>query len=154
MLCSVRRALLLGILAFVFICTGLPERLAHAQTGNWEYSEELGGWLDWDTGLVWGKQDGIAGWGDSNAYMSRLAASTGHPWRMPSVAESQVAFAHGIFGVPGIFYRAAGTWTSDAKNKGGARTAHYEFDFYTGTARLIGNNSLIDCIPVYRAFTP
>ncbi len=148
-----RRFLCLAFLALTFTSI-FAERSAIAQTGNWEYVPELGGYLDWDTGLVWGEQKGISTWAGANNRMAILAANTGFPWRMPTVAESQVAAAHGIFWVPGIFYRAAGTWTSDAKNKGGARTAHYEFVFYTGTARLIGNNSLIDSIPVYRAFTP
>ena len=144
-----RRTLLIGTLAAAIFSCWLPVSSVQAQTGNWEYSEELGGWLDWDTGLVWGEQKGISTWDGAVGYVGRLSTNTGKPWRLPAVAECQVATAHGIYGVPGIFYRASENWTSDAKNKGGARTAHYSFNFYSNAAILTNNKSLIDTIPVY-----
>jgi hypothetical protein len=149
-----QRLVLLAICAVAHAGVSLPASTSLAQTGNWEYVPALGGYLDWDTGLVWGEQRGISTWNGAVANFGRLSDSTGVPWRMPTVAESQVATAHGIYGVPGVFYRASSCWTSDAKNKGGARTAHYAFFFHSGTAYLASNNSLNDSIPVYRAFTP
>ncbi len=125
-----------------------------AQTGDWEYSDAWGGWLDWDTGLVWGQSKGISTWDGAVGYVGRLSTNTGKPWRLPTVAEAQVATANGIFVVSGIFFRAGENWTSDAKTKGGARTSHYSFNFHSGAAILTNNKSLIDTIPVYRLFTP
>jgi hypothetical protein len=47
------RILCLAILAFT-LTSIFAERSATAQTGNWEYRPDLGGYLDWDTGLVCG----------------------------------------------------------------------------------------------------
>ena len=150
----VKRLFLIPFFVLAIASVNQSATTAHAQTGDWEYVEGLGGWLDWDTGLVWGQQKGISTWDGTVAYMSQLRDNTGLPWRMPTVAESQVASANGIVEVPGIFYRNSECWTPDAKNKGGARSAHYVFNFHWGVAYLWGNGSLIDSIPVYRAFSP
>jgi len=149
------RKLSLVILAAAFAAVALPQQSAKAQTGNWEYSEAWGGYLDWDTGLVWSEQVGQSSWSSADASSAMHEAETGFPWRLPTVAECQVATAHGIVLVPGVFGFPEGpTWTSDARNKGGARTAHYIFRFYSGRSELWNNNSLIFHIHVYRAFTP
>jgi hypothetical protein len=161
MLFSARRACLVISFALV-LGLGLVPKSAHAQTG-WEYVPELGGYLDWDSGLVWGEQKGISTWDKSVTYMSNLRTSTGFPWRQPTVAECQLAEAHGIYLVPSVTVEgrtiASGRdcWTSDTKNNGSAKSWHYVVGFWNSgilSVNQFGNGSLIDSIPVYRAFTP
>ena len=134
---------------------GLQATSVLAQTGNWEDRRaDLGGYLDWDTGLVWGEEKGISSWDGAVAYHSRLSISTGKPWRMPTVAECQVAAGHGICGAIPSTSQGRSCWTSDAKTKGGAKSSHYAIAFLwlPDYVYLYWNGSLIDSIPVYRAF--
>lgn len=146
-----RRTLVLGLLSAVTFIGALYTTAANA--GDWEHRPDLGGYLDLDTGLVWGERGvGLGSWDYiSNTYIPNLRSRTGLPWRFPTVAESQLAASHGITSTVTI----SGTcWTSDAKNKGGARTAHYAVNMFSGEANLFNNGSLIHFVPVYRAFTP
>jgi hypothetical protein len=151
-----RRYLPLAFLVLASFGFGVAERSAIAQTDNWQYVPELGGYLDWDTGLVWGEQRGISTWDGAVAYTDRLRTNTGFPWRLPTVAECQLAAANGICEAIPSTAQGRSCWTADAKNKGGARTAHYAIVFLRlpDFAYLYGNGSLIDSIAVYQAFTP
>lgn len=158
-----QRIALFTIFGVVFAGVSLQVRASQAQTGHWEYVDALGGYLDWDTGLVWGEQKGIGTWNGSVTYMSTLSARTGFPWRQPTVAECQLAAAHGIASVPSVTVEGRGIiasgrdcWTSDTQNKGSAKFWHYAV-FFWGLEVGVNkdnNGSLIDTIPVYRAFTP
>lgn len=139
------------ISAFLTVAFSAPQ--AHAQTGNWEDRRaDLGGYLDLDTGLVWQEQSsGLATWTNANNSVNTLSNNSGHPWRLPTVAEFQLAVNHDINSYSII---QGDCWTSEAKNKGGARTAHYACNPLSGEAYLWGNNSLIHFIAVYRAYSP
>lgn len=139
---------------------GLSPSAAHAQTGDWEYVEALGGYLDWDTGLVWGEHArNVLGFGPGwdfvqNNYLPSYRTLTGiSQWRMPTVSESQLAAAHGINSLinppRGIY-----CWTSESKSKGWAKTTHYAVEPFSGLSYLYNNKSNINFIPVYRVFTP
>jgi len=158
----VRRVLLVGFLATAFCGLALPVRSAMAQTGNWEYVPELGGYLDWDTGLVWGEHSiTVSGWGSwswdgaQDIYLPSYRTLTGiQNWRMPTVAELQSAAAHGINAVINNPYPRGSCWTSDTKSKGWSKFAHYQVSPTTGSAGLYDNRASGQFIPVYRAFTP
>jgi hypothetical protein len=161
MLNRARRTLLAGFLFAACFGLGLSGGSVHAQTG-WEYVPELGGYLDWDTGLVWGEHSSLVvqngggrGWEFMrDNYLPSYRAMTGIPdWRMPTIAESQIAAAHGIDAViPSASY-ANYCWTSETKSKGWANKAHYGVEPNGGYVALF-NKSTLSLIPVYRAFTP
>ncbi len=151
---ALQRLVVLAVCTVAFAAVSLQAKTSLAQTGNWEYVPELGGTLDWDTGLVWGDQKGISTWDGAVAYVSRLSTNTGLPWRLPTVDECQVAAAHGICGAIPSTSTGRVCWTSNAKTKGGAKFTHYAVTFLwlPEFVYLYNNNSLIDSIPVYRAF--
>lgn len=154
-----RRIAVWAIVVAVFSYAAFVGRSAAA--GDWEYSDVWGGYLDWETGLVWGEQKGISTWDGSVAYIGRLSVSTGLPWRQPTVAECQLAAAHGICGAIPSTATGRDCWTADSKSKGTAKSSHYAVVFVNlptltlDSVHLCDNKfSFIDSIPVYRLFTP
>jgi hypothetical protein len=68
---------------------------------NWEFREDLGGWYDVESGLVWGEvskawNNSWFDWRSANTVgVSEYRQLTGNPnWRMPSLAEWQTAMSH------------------------------------------------------------
>jgi hypothetical protein len=122
---------------------------------NWEYREDLGGWLDNETGLVWAQGsanflDSLATWdGAMNWGLNQYRQLTGiSAWRMPTLAEVQTAYSHNAWAYFQQNNDYAGSyWTStQSKNKKEA----YRIWFDSGATSLIGKNSAIKMMPVYR----
>ena len=154
----------------VFVClailsvivTLVPAAQAQA-AGNWEYVEELGGWLDWDTGLVWGDYWDIREyWGYSNwnstatTFLSRHRIRTGIPnWRMATIAEMQTISANQGYlnwfptWQPGDS-QPYPSFTSATQGKKWA----YAVSFFTGSVVQLDQKTLVIPMPVYRLFTP
>jgi hypothetical protein len=156
-MCTFLRTLpFLGILAIGLVCFGPTARIAQAQAGDWEYVEELGGWLDWDTGLVWGEDVRSISWTNAqNVYLPQLRAATGNPlWRMPTIAESQTAAAHGIYDVV-VFPVGPGfpAWTSETKKVKGTQSAYAVYPSF-GNAVLYSQKTNLLFLPVYRPIAP
>jgi hypothetical protein len=160
MFSSLRRIAFLGILAAGLVAFNPLPQTVQAQTG-WEYVPELGGYLDWDTGLVWGEHSfrvTSSSWnwdGVNNKYLPNYRAATGiAAWRMPTVVEAQVAAAHGIAAAMTLPSNVSFSpcWTSESKSKGWAKSAHYAVTPAGGGTDLYNNRSGISFIPVYRAF--
>lgn len=138
-----------------FSALNLSTPVAQAQTANFQYVSELGGYLDQNTGLVWGEQVGITNWDGAVRYASNRATTTGKPWRLPTVAECQTAAANGICNAIPSTATGRSCWTADSsKKKGGAKSSHYVvvFLWLPSFVQLYSNTSLIDCIAVYKAF--
>jgi hypothetical protein len=162
-----RRNLVLLPFAAIAIacCPGQLSQVRGQGVGdNWLFSEELGGWLDLDTGLVWGETGGASvggswSWNSANTvFLPMYRTMTGiSAWRLPTVAELQQAYRNGApyagVGYPGLdpdspeHYRAW-FWTSQQK---GSRFA-YAVTWLTNTANWWDKRSWGDVIPVYRAF--
>lgn len=131
---------------------------ANARAENWKYRADLGGWLDVETGLVWGPYSGE--W--TNYGYNWLAADrvgvpdyqqrTGNSkWRLPTVAETQTAYAHHAvtyFAQTSAYAGACG-WTSTAGDKQHKKEAWIMRSFYTGTTALISKESSVGFRPVY-----
>ncbi len=132
---------------------------AQAQTG-WEYVPELCGYLDWDTGLVWGEHSmnvaGTVRWDNvQSSYLPSYRVLTGIPdWRMPTVSESQSAAAHGINDLITPSRTGIYCWTSESKSSGWAKTAHFAVNPLSGDTVLYNNGSFIGFIPVYSILPP
>lgn len=155
-----RRFGLLALFAVTLAGVGLHGSCVQAQTNNWEYSDAWGGWLDWDTGLVWGEHGiNVAQtsfmWNTVDPYLENYRTLTGiSQWRLPTVAESQMAVSHGINAVVPGGRTGLACWTSESKSKGWAKSAHYAVFLSSGNVTLFNNSSALDVIPVYRLFTP
>jgi hypothetical protein len=162
MLLYTRFVLRAGILAALFVSLMFPAA-ASAQTGNWEYVEDLGGWLDWDTGLVWGSVKAAVSWNTvQSTYLPQYRAATGiSDWRMPTVAELQTASANGIYnvlvgptfppnGLPGF-----PAWSSETVKKKvkGVEYAYFVTPF-NGSVGQQDKRVNYGFIPVYQAFAP
>jgi hypothetical protein len=156
----ISRLTFLSTIIFALLLTFADARSVHAQTANWEYHPELGGYLDRNTGLVWGDH----GFNVAHTlfmfktvapYLTNYRTLTGiSQWRLPTVAESQTAVAHGINAVVPGGITGVPCWTSESKSKGWEKDAHYAVYLTSGVVTLYNNASNIDVIPVYRAFTP
>lgn len=138
---------------------------AQAQTGNWEYSEDLGGWLDWSTGLVWGEHSAVlntGAWslnGTNKTYLPNYRAATGiAAWRLPTRAEVADAASRRLDLVimppqpPGTSPNSLGynCWTSTMKGSSSAFVANIR----TGGGGYYSTKSYTNVVPVYRAFAP
>jgi hypothetical protein len=150
-----QRLVVLAVCTVAFAGISLQANTSLAQTG-WEYVPELGGYLDWDTGLVWGEHSRTisnSSWtwdGAQNIYLPQYRQLTGiADWRLPTVAEAQSAIAHGVDDVILIPGTATSIWTSDTPKKKGYA---YMININTGTTFLTPKLSGFSVVPVYRAF--
>lgn len=132
---------------------GLLAVVGTATAGNWEARPDLGGWLDKDTGLVWGEDvntfkfrtdptwPGLTiTWSGAVNFVTIYRAATGfNDWRLPTTAEGSVAVGHGITPIlfPMQLDSVDQVWTSETK---GSQQA-YTFSLWTGRAVLHGKES-------------
>jgi hypothetical protein len=126
------------------------------QAENWTYRADLGGWLDNETGLVWGQSSRV--WNPSVWYSHSGAVNVGIPayrqmtgnpkWRLPTLAESQAAYAHNAY----TYLSQTGdtsvapAWTSNTQGKKSA----WVFWISTGQTMQVGTGSSAAIRPVYR----
>lgn len=163
MFLRVRRTAL-AVLAALPLAITLAPNTAQAQTG-WEYVEDLGGWLDWDTGLVWGEHSAVLGtgsWsfnGTNKTYLPNYRAATGiSAWRLPTRAEVADAASKRLDLVimppqpPNTSPNSLGynCWTSTMK---GSKSA-FVGNIRTGGGGYYSTSSYTNVVPVYRAFVP
>ena len=152
----------IALFALLLAGISLNASPAQAQTGNWEYVEALGGYLDWDTGLVWGEYSinvmnpaFYMGWDYVNTnYLPGYRSATGiAAWRMPTVAELQTAGAHGIITTIGVGNPGIPSWSSEqAKVKGVQRAAAVYL--FNGAVELRSKAVGAGFIPVYSILPP
>jgi len=109
-----------------------------AQAGDWEHRPDLGGWLDKETGLVWGQlpddfytsldpanpRTGMtwSWYGVRDIFMPAYKSHTGFgDWRMPTPSEGTTAVSHGLVGtvIPADAYWIGwgSFWTSERSGK-------------------------------------
>ena len=111
------RVLLAVSFAFVIVHSALfagkPTPPPPSPPPHWEYFAELGGWLDWNTGLVWGQDTynyfqeidpDIYAYGSwtycTTTVLPNYRLSTGfNDWRMPTRAEVAQAAANDYYDV-------------------------------------------------------
>jgi len=60
---------------------------AYLLKAGWE--KQSGGWMDPETGLVWGPETGKTSWGQAKASCQSLALGGKNSWRLPTVDELQ-----------------------------------------------------------------
>ncbi len=89
-----RRAHALLIVAIVPLAFFASAVSAHAQ--SWVYDESEGGWKDIQTGLVWYDYGAGAYFTEAQTLAAQLVRVGHDDWRLPTLAEMQTAFAHGI----------------------------------------------------------
>jgi hypothetical protein len=162
-----RRNLLLLPCAAIALacCLSQPSQVRGQEVGdNWLFSEELGGWLDLDTGLVWGETASAAiggswSWnGANNIFLPNYRAMTGiSAWRLPTVAELQQAYRNGApysgVGHPGAVLPTPqdyGVWFWTSQTKGSKFA--YAVTWLNNKSNYWDKRSYSDAIPVYRAF--
>lgn len=161
---NARRHFLAALTAAAFaLLTAAAPSTAQAYDG-WVYREDLGGWLDENTGLVWGVSAGDAyggvwTWkGANNVYLPRYRADTGiNAWRLPTPDELQDAYLKGASGVlvpapdpvTGSYGNHRFFWSSQTKGKKSAWLADWILGgvFYSSQTRSYAN-----AIAVYRAY--
>ena len=151
------RLTITALLISAFFVALATSRSAQGQTTNFVYHPELGGYLDSNTGLVWGNSclrtfGTLTSWDYAQGtFLTRYRALTGvAAWRQPTVSELQIAGARGIS--TAVNLPASGNylyWTSEKRGKG-----HYAVEPSESYVELLGNGSAIDAIAVYQAFTP
>jgi hypothetical protein len=135
---------------------------------HWEYSAAWGGWLDWNTGLVWGQDTfnyfqeidpdiyAYGSWTYCNTtVLPNYRLSTGfNDWRMATRAEVAQAAANDYYDVVLADYNGSisspeHTWVAD----GGGGNWRYYGDLRTGlSVRTIEARSYLNLTPVRRAF--
>ncbi len=147
-----RNASLLAALATAVLLVGAGPVAAE----SWTYRADLGGWLDNETGLVWGQSSRV--WNPSAWYSYSGAVYGGIPtyqqmtnnakWRLPTVAEAQTAHAHNIYSYISQTgdTSVAFAWASDKQGKKQAWIVWIS----TGKAMLTSVNSSAAVRPVYR----
>lgn len=150
-------ASLLSIL--VISCSFALPTIVQAYDG-WVYRADLGGWLDVNTGLVWGQRasttlGGSWSWnGANNIFIPTLRTATGNPlWRLANKGELEDAYLKDgadFFLPPPPPNPYAWVWSSSTKGKNLA----FAINLYTGERGYYSTKSYIDAIPVYRAFVP
>ncbi len=146
-----------GVAAMLNAKNGLANFRAVREIEYWTYREDLGGWLDHHTGLVWGPTSTTwsgAGWSWDAAMLfgiPQYQQMTGNPnWRMPTLAEAQTAYAHNAIvyfdqtwpGTGGGFL----AWTSDVDG----RKRAWAFGMGPGNTMAVSKASSLWFRPVYR----
>jgi hypothetical protein len=120
---------------------------ASAQAQNFVYSEEEGGMIDLNTGLVWVDVTNDVGSATYDFAVNNMPShytaweiENGIPhddWRLPSVAEFSGA-SDGLFEALGAGY--IGHWASDPKFKYRGKWMAYQFNIVTGQTRTSSIN--------------
>lgn len=143
--------------------TSLPAA-AEAYDG-WVYRQDLGGWLDSGTGLVWGGHSAVLGTGSwsyngaNNKYLPNLRNSTGiAAWRLPTKAEVEDASRKGVHQhlipptnpMPPPSSLGYNCWTSTTRGRSSAYVANVR----TGGGGYYSTSSYTNIVPVYRAPNP
>lgn len=136
---------------------GLADFRAVREVPHWTYREDLGGWLDHHTGLVWGPTSTTwsgAGWSYDAAMLfgiPQYQQMTGNPkWRMPTLAEAQAAYAHNAIVYFNETWPNTGggflAWTADVDGKKRA----WAFGMGPGNTMAVSKASSLWFRPVYR----
>lgn len=132
----------------------------------WEYRPDLGGWLDWNTGLVWGQNAYdffyemdpesymMGNWHFANeVVIPEYCFWTGFDdWRLPTRAEVSDATRHRYvdFVLDGYvsYTNPYRTWTSE-----GNGVWRFSGDLRTGeSTKTLHEGSTVNTVPVRRAF--
>jgi hypothetical protein len=143
------------MLAFAVLATACVARTPAAHAENWQYRVDLGGWLDNETGLVWGPPSQT--WINASFQWSPDAAQfyrniTGNPlWRLPTLAEFQTAYSHNAwayFSQTSDYWGA--WWTSTAGTGKDKKSAWAMMSIKTGKTALHTQTSAMGIMTVYR----
>jgi hypothetical protein len=125
---------------------------------NWEFREDLGGWYDVESGLVWGQpsqdwsQYGYNWLAASQVAIPQYRQMTGNSkWRLPTAEEFQTAYQHNAWA---YFSQTSdyhgGWWSSTAGTGKNKKDAWMMSNIITGLIRLSSQQSGLRIIPVYR----
>lgn len=132
---------------------------ANAQTyGGWVYRSDLGGWLDSNTGLVWGKScveatGAVCYWSGANTYTSSVRTATGNSaWRLPTAAELEDAYQKGGPSVLLTRSQQSFFWSSQTQGKKYAWASDWTSRASGNRSGFYDQKSIGNAIPVYRAY--
>lgn len=150
----------MAVALLITASTFLPTA-AEAYDG-WVYRQDLSGWLDTGTGIVWGGHSGVLGTGSwsyngaNNKYLPNLRSSTGiAAWRLPTKAEVEDAARKGLYQLlipptnpePPPTSLGYNCWTSTTRGK----TSAYVANIRTGGGGYYSTGSYTNIVPVYLA---